>query len=138
MINLNKTIWKVILTAVVLTGGLSIGNTVCAQSAIDVEFENDPLFKNANIMPGDSVVRWMKVTNNSGETMPIAIEAINFPGFPNIGDVPSDDLSRALMVVIGLSGNNDLYGGTTGEKTLFELYQDGVTYLSDVANGATQ
>ena len=119
-----------------------MGNAVCAQSGLVVEFENgpdDPLFKDANIMPGYSVARWVKVTNASEDIQPIAVEAIEFS--PNFGSdpgaVPSDDLSRALMIVISAQGT-DLYGGTTGEKTLFQFYEDGETYLSAVDNGDTE
>ena len=122
-----------------------MGSTVCAQSGLEVEFEDDPLFKDANVLPGYSVVRWVKVTNTSGDIQPIATEAIEFspiedsPYFgSDPGDVPSDDLSRALTITISIQGGDDLYGGSTGEKTLFQFYQDGETYLSAVDNGVTE
>ncbi|MFH1657486.1 MAG: fibronectin type III domain-containing protein [bacterium] len=132
------TIWKTILTAGLLTVSLLMAGNVSAQSSLVVEFENTPLFGNADIKPGDSEIRWIKVTDNSGAMRTIAIEAINFPGFPDINSVPSDDLSRALLIAIRLKGGADLYGGSAGAKTLFEFYQIGEISLSDINNGVTE
>jgi len=90
------------------------------------------LFDEANFLPGGSVTRWIKITNNGGESKPIATEAINYPGFPNAGNVPAYDLSRVLNIIIREKGGSDLYGGSslTGEKTLFNFYEDGKLYLT--------
>lgn len=116
-------------------------NQANAQNNLIVEFEQTPLFNEVNFAPGDGVSRWIKVTNNSGQTQRIATEAINYPGFPNPDNMPIDDLSRVLLIIIRENGGNDLYGGSspTGEKTLFNFYEDGETYLnSDISTGGTK
>ncbi len=95
------------------------------------EFEKEPLFKEANFLPGDSVVRWAKITNTSGKVQTIAAQAINF-----ILPIPSDDLARALDFRIS-SGGIDLYGGSKGKKTLADFYNDGVVSLNTLGDGAT-
>ncbi|MGB2762275.1 MAG: fibronectin type III domain-containing protein [Minisyncoccales bacterium] len=132
MNKLSKTI--LIALIAVFSAGLLI-NPVYATGGLAIQFEQDPLFNQANFLPGDSVTRWVMVSNMTGETQPIATEAVNYFGFPDPDAVPDDDLSRALLIVIS-EGGTDLYGGTTGEKTLFNFYQDGETHISDLANGA--
>ena len=84
--------------------------------------ESFPIFKEENFLPGDTVTRQVRVTNNSGQPQNIATEAINWPGFPNPEDVPDKDLSRALEITIREKEGSDLYGGSTGKKTLFDFY----------------
>ncbi len=101
-------------------GFLSISSTQ-AVSPLEVEFESTPLFNQANFLPGDSVTRWVKVTNNSGETQRIATEAIN--------QIDPDDLSSQLNLTIK--------EGTTAifNDTLEKFFSQGETYLSDLADG---
>lgn len=94
------------------------------------------IFNETNFLPGQDVARLIRVTNNSEPTQRIAMEAINYAGFPNPNNVPSDDLSRALLIVIK-QGATDIFGGLAGSKTLFDFYKNGETYLSDLAGGAT-
>ncbi len=109
---------------------------------LEVEFETEllPLFNQGNFLPNETITRWVKVTNHTLETKPIATEAINYPGFPDPGDVPANDLSRALLIVISEQGGADLYGGTsgTGEKYLFDFYSDGEVDLSDISSESFQ
>ncbi|MEA3452839.1 MAG: fibronectin type III domain-containing protein [Patescibacteria group bacterium] len=127
---------KLLILISVIFGAILIGSaSVYAQSTVGFQFEDNPLFNEANFLPNDSVTRWVKVTNNSGEAKPIATEAINWPGFSDSENVPSDDLSRALEITIRIKGGSDLYGGTTGIKTLFNFYENGETFLSNASNG---
>jgi len=71
------------------------------------------------------------VTNASGSTQRIAIEAINFTK-----PVPENDLSRALTIMIK-QGATEIYGGAGSEKTLYQFYQNGETYLSELINNDT-
>ena len=103
---------------------------------LEIEFEQTPLFgsEEGNFIPGDSVTRWVKVTNNTSEIKRVAVEAINYP--KNIlGNIPDDDLSQVLIITIRKKGGNDIYGGSspTGVKTLADFYENGETYLSDIA-----
>ena len=138
---MNKIFKTILITSIALLGAgvLFIPSTQAIElPPLFVGFEYKPLFNEADFKPGDSIARWVKVFNNSGETKPIATEAINYPGFPNPGNVPNDDLSRALSIIIREKEGSDLYGGSTGEKTLFNFYQNGETYLSDIENGGNK
>jgi len=127
-------ILKIIITGILFT----LPWFLAEAQGLSVVFEQDPLFSEINILPGDSVTRWVQVNNNGTEAEKAAAEAINYPGFPNPGDVPADDLSRVLLLVISKDGGEDVYGGGLGGKTLFDFYQDGEVYLSDVASGNSQ
>lgn len=73
-------IFKIILIASITllgTGILSLPQVQAQSSDLVVEFENTPLFKEANFLPGENISRWVKVTNNSSESKNIAVEAIN-------------------------------------------------------------
>ncbi|MEA2088264.1 MAG: hypothetical protein U9O55_00250, partial [Patescibacteria group bacterium] len=86
-----------------------------------------------NFLPGDIKIGEAEVINNTGGSKRIATEAINYP--KNIaGLIPSNDLSRAMTIIIKEKDGNDIYGGNsgTGEKTLYNFYKNGETYLSDV------
>ena len=140
---MNKIFKTILISLVVIFGGLFlIVDLVQAEnSPLEVEFEKTPLFEEANFLPGDSVTRWVKVTNNSGQSQNIATEAINWPGFPNPEDVPERDLSQVLEITIREKEGSDLYGGSspTGKKTLFDFYSDGEIYLSNIsANNAKE
>lgn len=136
---MNKILKTTLLIFIAILGaGFLLVSPVSAQTdPLVVQFENVPpalhLFQETNLVPGDSVTRWIKVTNNSGLTQKIAIEAINHPN-----PILPEDLSRALGIVIK-QGSTDLYGGTSaGEaKLLYDFYNDGENYLSDLANGDT-
>lgn len=132
---MNKAI-KTILISMIVVLGTALSGVPSASAITDIppadlviEFEQDPLFSESNFLPGSEVIRWVEVTNNSAEPQSIAAEAINFPGFPYIEDVPTDDLSRVLMIEIEENSAN-LFSGT-----LFDFYQNGETYLSDVPAG---
>jgi len=90
--------------------------------SLEVQFQNDPLFNEANFLPGESVTRWVKVTNNSGQTQPIAVEAINVNDPDGLGDVLDLQIKE---------GSNLLYNGT-----LSDFFNHGEFYLSDLANGS--
>ena len=96
-----------------------------------------PIFSETNFLPGQSVTRLVRVTNNNGQSWRIATEAINYSN-----PIPAGDLSRALMFIIK-EGAMDLYGGSspTGPKSLYDFYQDSEIYseisLSDLASGNT-
>ena len=146
---LKKKICQFSLAAIVFAcGSLFAASATLAQTPppdpdagdLVVVFTPDPLFNGSNFLPGDSATGEVKVTNGTTESKRIATETINYFGFPNSGNVPSDDLSRALVIVIREKGGSDIYGGSspTGAKTLFEFYENGETYLSDVSAGGIE
>ena len=105
---------------VILAAGLIFAGPVLAAD-LEVQFEDKPLFNNANFLPGESIVKWGKVINNSGKIQRIAVEAINFEN--------SDKLGDALILKITENGNL-LY-----EKDLSRFFNEGEVYLSDLAAG---
>ena len=115
---MNK-IFKTILifSIAVFSAGLLV-SPVCATGGLLITFEQDPLFGQSNFLPGDSITRWVKVANNTGETKSIATEAINWPNFPAYDSISSEDLSRALLIIIS-EGGNDLYGGLSDRRKNF-------------------
>ena len=144
---MNQTL-RTIFIILVIAFGVGIFQTLPAKAQTDelvVEYwtgtewkrwlpspDSFPIFSETNFAPGDSVTRLVRVTNNSDVTKRIGVEAINYPA-----PIPDDDLSRALMIVIGQDGR-DLYGGSspTGPKSLYDFYKDSETYseiyLSDI------
>ena len=117
-----KTI--IIISIAVLGAGFLAPSPVYAVDELEVNFfGHDPLFDEANFLPGGNIARDVKVTNNTDTAQSIITEAIEYPGCPDPDDVPSTDLSRALDIVIREKGSSsDLYGGSTGIKSLFDFY----------------
>jgi hypothetical protein len=106
------------ISILVFSACLLMSGQALAQTSLVVDFENTPLFSEANFTPGDSASRWIKVTNNSGEKQDIIIEAIN------IND--SNDFAQSMNIQI-LHGVNILFDNslkeflTAGEISLGEL-----------------
>ena len=124
---------SVILGIIIIT---SLLPSAAKASDLLVEFESNPLFEEANFLPGDSVTRWVKVTNNSAEDKKVLTQATDYSD-----PIPSDDLCHALMITIS-QNDVDLYGGSsaTGPKTLCDFYQESKNlpiYLSDIHSGET-
>jgi hypothetical protein len=118
---------KILISIIVLGGILLFGTNVFAGVPVDppdpliVQFEKSPLFSETNILPGDTVNRWIKVWNNSGEVQKIVVSPINVNNPDGLGDV--------LYLQIK-EGVNALYNGT-----LAGFFSAGTVYLSDLANG---
>ena len=106
----------------VLFGGFGNIEALASDSFL-VEFENTPLFSEANFLPESSVTRWIKVNNNSGEEKEIITEAINVSDSDNFGD---------LLNIKIKEDEDTLYTGT-----LSEFFSAGEVYLSSL-NGSTQ
>jgi len=93
------------------------------QSGLIVEFQSTPLFNEANFLPSQSIARWVKVTNNSGQPQRIATEAIN-------ENDPNNFASQLNLTI--KEGDAIIFG-----KTLADFFNQGETYLSDLVNGET-
>lgn len=74
-----------ILAAVAVFAFGSFGATASAVQT--VEFENSPLFSEANFMPGVSVSRWIKINNTTANSHQAIIKAINASDSEGLGDV---------------------------------------------------
>ncbi|MCX6764454.1 MAG: fibronectin type III domain-containing protein [Candidatus Nealsonbacteria bacterium] len=124
---MNKVYKTILLISLIVLGtGILTVNSTYAQPAdpLAVEFEKTPLFKEANFLPGEGITRWIKVTNNSGESRGIAIETIN--------ESDPDNFASQLNLTIK-EGATILYN-----NTLINFFNAGQFYLSDLANGATK
>ena len=53
---------------------------------INVVFQATPLFSDANIAPGDTVMRTVTVTNTSGTAQDVYVKALNGVSTGNLGD----------------------------------------------------
>lgn len=100
---------------------------------VSIVFEKTPsLFSESSFMPGDSVSRWVTIENIGSENKIVATQALNFAN-----PIPNDDLSRALLINIKKNGT-DFYGGSLGEKTLYDFYQKGLIDLAAISPGEKQ
>ena len=88
-----------------------------------------PIFDFNDFKPGDCAVRSVGVTNDAIETEIVAIRSDN--------DADPDSLATQLSIIIS-EDSNDLYGGTSGAKSLAEFYSesnpDGIA-LSELPGG---
>jgi len=83
-----------------------------------VEFENDPLFSQTNFLPGESIARWVKVDNNSGQEQPISVEAINVSDSDDFGDVINLQIKEGGSVLF--------------DDTMAQFFHSGQIFLSNV------
>jgi len=120
----NYRLKNLILGTAIIAGLFLFAPHVFAQPAnpFVVQFENTPLFSEANFLPGDTVSRWVKVSNNIGETLKISVSAINVNNPDNLADVLYLQIKQ---------GANTLYSGT-----LAGFISAGNVYLSDLTNGS--
>jgi len=120
---MNRLLNKILISVVVLCGILLFGADVFAQPAdpLVVQFEKSPLFSETSFLPGDTVMRWIKVSNYSGQTQKISVQAINVNDPDGLGSVLPFQIRQ---------GANILYNGT-----LAGFFADGEVYLSNLANG---
>ena len=112
----NKTSYiSIFLLFFVSTAGALFASPVSADpNSLIVDFENTPLFKEANFLPGSSVTRFIEVTNNTGETERIAIEAINTTGSSDLGDVLNIRIVEGTTVLY-----NDTLSNFFGAREIF-------------------
>jgi len=104
---------------ITIIGALLFWATPVFAQGLEVDFEENPLFNEANFLPGESVTRCVDVTNNSGETKKIGLEIID-----NLS-CSTDCLSDKLDLVISqstivLSGSLTTFYGA-GEQILSDL-----------------
>lgn len=75
-------------------------NIVYAGGGLTVEFESTPLFSEINFIPGESVTKYIKVTNTLGEAQTVVVSAINSN---SCSKAPC--LSEAINLVIKKEGS---------------------------------
>lgn len=100
-------------------GGLLEPKTAYAVGDLIINWgvpEGDPIFVVNNFAPGDSELRNVDVTNNASVVREVGVIGANLTGDP--------ELAGQLEIVISKTGV-DLYGGSTGIKTLTNFLADG-------------
>ncbi len=122
---MNKFLKTVLIISIVFFSNFLLAKLAeAASDDLVVEFERSPLFEEANFLPGDSVSRWIKVTNNTSETKRIATEAINVSDPDNLGDVLAFQIKE---------GEDLLFSGT-----LSDFFEAGELFLSQLEGNGSQ
>ena len=141
----SKKFLKIILTAVIFTGGLLFNNIALAQSdggnltveiwdslsSSWVSFNSQSLFSEANFLPGESVSNWAKVTNNSGQPQRVVAESINSFN-PVINSGTGERFGDILRLTIKNENITVLYN-----ETFSDFFSAGEIYLGDITTGST-
>ena len=119
---------KIILIAgfALLVIGLLPVSSVFAVSNFTVNFEQTPLFSEANFLPGQDITKWVDVTNNTSETEIIGVNAKNYTSCSE--NCFADQLQLKIT-----NGTTSLY-----EASLADFFTAGEKKLSDVGAGNTQ
>lgn len=122
---MNNAFKTILISIAVFGGGFLAASPVNAVAgSLVVQFEQTPLFNEANFLPGEVISRWIRVTNNGEQTQRIATETINVND-PN-------RLSNGLNLKIK-EGGTTLY-----DNSLSQFFADGEVYLSSLGGGGTQ
>lgn len=111
---------KIIKISILFVVGFFIATPVFAdENDLVVEFENQPLFEEANFLPGNEVERTVTVTNNTSEAQDIIVEAINTSDPDGFGD---------MLDLTIKEGASELYN-----NTLSAFFSAGEVSLSTVS-----
>jgi len=115
---------KLFILAVLSISLFWVNPTLAVVDGLEVKFQHTPLFNEANFLPGNSITRWVKVTNNTGETERIVAEAIN------VND--PDGFGNGLTLEIKKEGSL-IYSGS-----LSQFFNAGEVYLSELDGNGDQ
>jgi len=118
-----KTILIISIT-VFGVGILSVPSASAQNNNLVAQFEQAPLFNEANFLPGQGVTRWVKVTNNSTQTQRIATEAINVSDSNRLADVLNLEIKQG--------------GATLYNNTLSQFFTAGEVFLCNLSGNGTQ
>jgi len=119
---MNKALKTILIISIAVLGFGFLSPALVQAANLEVQFEQTPLFSEANFMPGQDITRWVKVTNNSGSQQKIIVDTVN--------KSDPDQLANQLNIIIK-QGGTELYSNTLTNFFSAEIY------LSDLAN-ATQ
>ena len=91
-----------------LFGLIAAPTLVSAQLAVEFEAGAPPdqLFGETNFLPGDTVVRWAKLTNETAESLPVGMAVIDFSD--------SDNLASQIDFVVSQNAGQ-LFSGTLAQ-----------------------
>lgn len=120
---MNKKILLTIFAGILTAGLLSANTTFAAPPDLQVQFEQSPLFNEANFAPGNTVTRFIKITNNTNGNKPAQVEAINVSDADNLSAVINFKVTEA---------STTLFSGTL--KDFFDKHEQP---LDNIAGGTT-
>lgn len=120
-----KKLYLFTLLTVLLSVSFIFTQTVNAEEASNlvVKFNPSPLFSAVNFMPGGTTMAKIEVSNFSGVTKPIAIEAVNEIDPDHLGDVLNLEIKEGSNTILN--------------KSLTEFFNQGETFLSNLASNAS-
>lgn len=122
-----------IMPAAALAGDIDV--TCSSGGPCSLSPANTPLFNTTNMAPGQSVTRTVDVTNNTDDVCEIGLELDN-------ASVQPQGFGSMLFTLLdsngSLYGTSDGSGGATNDKTLDDLFNDGVINFGDVSDGDTR
>lgn len=111
---------KILLPIFILVLALMpLGSAHAAPPDLDVQFENTPLFSEANFAPGNTVTRFVKVTNTTNGQKPVQAEAINVAD----GDALSSQIDFQIT-----EGATTIFDGTL--KEFFDKHESPLTNIA--------
>ncbi|MDP3998523.1 MAG: calcium-binding protein [bacterium] len=93
-------------------------STVRAVGDLNVDWgvpDGQPIFTVSNFLPGDSETRTVQIVNGASIIKPVGIRGKLITELKDLSDILDFRISE---------GGTDLYGGTTGEKTLADFFDE--------------
>lgn len=95
-----------------MIGGFA--NSVFASAVPNtVQFENQPLFGEENFVPGDTVSKWIKITNNTETNHKAVIRSLNENNVDNLGDVVRLVIRQGSIILFDDTFTNFFKGDVT-------------------------
>lgn len=119
---------KLIITFTAIVVGLFGLAQTAAAASLDVVFEQEPLFSEANFLPGDAVQRYVQVTNNSGVALDIAVQS---------SDISDPDLLGDQIELVVKEGATELFSGSLTDFFDVSAGPLDAMFLSSLADGAS-
>lgn len=135
---------KIIINfGVIIAAMLFAFNPVLAQSGgniADIVFENEPapLFGETDILPGDSVTKWVRVNNLVNDTLAITTDDASYDNDDGLGDQLNLTIKKGAVVFYNGSMSAFFAAGAVNLGTLaaYEIgqYDYTVSFKSDTGN----
>lgn len=116
-----KKLTKILILSIftlIITGFFSHSALAVAPT---VEFENTPLFGEANFMPGSSISRWVKLNNNTNDSHSGMVRALDVVNVGDLGDATQLQIKQGTTI---------LY-----EDTFSNFFNESEVLLSQIAPG---
>ncbi|MCH7598032.1 fibronectin type III domain-containing protein [Patescibacteria group bacterium] len=138
MVYKNTKISITILILSLLAGVFIMSPSVAFAQNLVVVFEENPLFSEANFLPGNEVIRTVEVTNDSGSPQNIIVEAINALDDDGFGDVLDIVIKEGVAILYDDPLGTFLRAGEVPLSSLGDgvstTYSFGITFDSSSDN----